>query len=320
MTKLEIVNKATRTFARVGLKLRKYSPEIMTVVGTVGVVTSGVLACKATLKAVDVLDEAKDKIEVFHKGVENGEVIGQLENGDTGVVSYSEEDCKKDLTIVYTQTGVKFIKLYGPAVALGVASIGCIITGHGILRKRNVALAAAYTAIDKGFKDYRGRVIERFGKDLDRELRFNIKAKEIEETVVNEKGKEKTVKKTVNVVDPNLTYNEYSRCFDNGCTGWSKDPEFNKMFLLAQQNYANDLLKSRGHLFLNEVFDMLGFPRTPMGNVVGWTYDLHNEYSDGYVSFGIFDKNDEEKKAFINGQETSIWLDFNVDGYILDLI
>lgn len=320
MTKVELVSKATRTFSRVGLKLKKYSPEIMTAVGTVGVVASGVLACKATIKAIDVVDETKEKIELFHAGVERGEVIGLKEDGKEGVVPYSEEDCKKDLTVTYVQTGVKFIKLYAPSVLLGVASIGCIVTGNHILRKRNVALAAAYTAIDKGFKDYRGRVVERFGKELDRELRFNIKAKEIEETVVDSKGKEKTVKKTIQAVDPNLVYNEYSRCFTTGCAGWDKNPEYSKIFLINQQNFANDLLNSRGHVFLNEVFDMLGFPRTPMGNVVGWLRQDKTEFGDGYIDFGVFDGRDGVKLDFVNGVENSIWLDFNVDGYILDMI
>ena len=128
------------------------------------------------------------------------------------------------------------------------------------------------------------------------------------------------MKKTIEVVDPNQAYNIYTRCFDDGCIGWDKDPEYNKMFLLHQQNHANDLLHSRGHLFLNEVFDMLGFPRTAYGNIVGWYYDEKNPIGDNFVDFGIFDMNDEKKKDFVNGFERSIWLDFNVDGNILDLI
>ena len=104
-------------------------------------------------------------------------------------------------------------------------SIAAIIGGHHILRKRNIALAAAYTAVDKGFKEYRGRVLERFGEEVDRELRYNIKAKEIEKTVTDANGKETVVKETVDVADPNLT-SDYARFFDDGCTGWTKDPEF----------------------------------------------------------------------------------------------
>lgn len=307
MNKLELVTKATSTVARFGLKLKKHSPEIMAVAGAVGVVASGVMACKATTKASDILEDTKEQIDKVHYCLES----------DSLSEEYTEEDSKKDLAIIYAQTGLKFVKLYGPSVLLGAASLACMLSSNHILRKRNVALAAAYKAVDKGFKDYRGRVIERFGKDLDRELRFNVKAKEIEDKVVDSKGKEKTVKKTVDTIDPNDAYSLYTRCYDNGCLGWTKDPEFNLMFLLQQQNYANDLLKSRGHLFLNEVFDMLGFPRTTAGNVVGWIYEKGSEEWQNFVDFGIYELNN---KDFVNGRERSIWLDFNVDGPILDLI
>ena len=199
-------------------------------------------------------------------------------------------------------------------------SITSILVGHNILRKRNLALAAAYTAIDTSFKAYRGRVVERFGKELDKELRYNIKAKEVEETVIDEKtGKEKVVKKTIAVVDPN-EYSDYARFFDDGCNGWSKDPEFNLMFLKQQQSYANDLLKTRGHLFLNEVYDLLGIQRTKAGNIVGWIYDEKNPVGDNFVDFGIYDINRPKNRDFVNGYERTIILDFNVDGDILSLM
>lgn len=312
MAKLEIVNAMTRSFHRAGFKFKKHSPEILVGAGVVGVVASTVMACKATTKLDEILEEPKEKIEKIHELIENPDMVPEGKE-------YTEEDSKKDLTIIYTQTAVKVAKLYAPAVILGVVSIGAIIGGHNILRKRNVALAAAYATIDKGFKEYRGRVIERFGEELDKELKYNIKAKEIEETVVNEDGTETTVKKTVNVADPNF-YSDYARFFDDGCNGWTKDPEFNLMFLKDQQRYANDLLKTRGHLFLNEVYDMLGIPRTTAGAVVGWVYDEKNPIGDNFVDFGMYDLNDAKKRDFVNGYERTILLDFNVDGEIYKLI
>lgn len=304
-----LVNSATRTFNRAGLKLKKHSPEIMVTAGVIGVVTSAVMACKATTKASSIVDEMKEEMDKIHKAADM--VDEEI---------YSEEDLKKDTSIVYIQTGVKFAKLYGPSIALGALSITSILVGHNILRKRNLALAAAYTAIDTSFKAYRGRVVERFGKELDKELRYNIKAKEVEETVVDEKtGKEKVVKKTIDVADPN-EYSDYARFFDDGCNGWSKDPEFNLMFLKQQQSYANDLLKSRGHLFLNEVYDLLGIQRTKAGNIVGWIYDEKNPVGDNFVDFGIYDINRPKNREFVNGYERSIILDFNVDGDILSLM
>lgn len=309
MNKTEIMAKMTRTFNRTGLQLKKHSPEILLAAGVVGVVASGVMACKATLKVQEIVEDAKGKIDTIH----------EVSNDPKMAEKYTEEDSKKDLAIVYTQTAVKMIKLYGPSVALGVASLGCMIGSNRILNKRNVALAAAYTAVDKSFKEYRGRVIERFGKQMDKELKYNIKAQEIEEVSVDEKGKEVTKKSTVEVMDPNA-YSSYSIVFDDGNTGWDPDPELTKYFLIQQQNWANDRLKAKGHLFLNEVYDMLGAKRTKAGAQVGWVYDEKNPIGDNYVDFGIFDIRSPKARDFVNGLEKVIVLDFNVDGVILDLI
>lgn len=311
MNKTEIISNMTRTFNRTGLKIKKYSPEILLTAGTVGVVVSGVMACKATLKVNEILDESKQQIDTIHSVAADPNMAEK----------YTAEDSKKDLAIVYTQTAVKMIKLYGPSVGLGVVSLGCMIGSNRILSKRNVALAAAYTAVDKSFKEYRGRVIERFGKQLDKELRYNIKAKEIEEVSKDENGHEVVKKEVVDVIedDPN-TYSPYSIVFDDGNEGWDPDPERTKFFLIQQQNWANERLKAKGHLFLNEVYDMLGARRTKAGAQVGWVYDEKNVVGDNYVDFGIFDTRRSKARDFVNGYEKVIVLDFNVDGYILDLI
>lgn len=317
MAKKDIIVSASRAFHKVGFKIRKHSPELLIGAGIVGIVASGVMACKATLKVNEVASQSKENIDRIHVATEKG----KTEAGE----AYSKEDSKKDLAIVYVQTGLKLAKLYAPSIILGAASIGCIVTSHNIIRKRNIALAAAYTAVDKGFKDYRGRVVERFGKELDHELRYNIKAKEVEETVVDENGNEKVVKKTVNMVDVSKyknvnDYSDYARIYDDGCNGWDKDPEYNLMFLRQQQNYANELLKAKGHLFLNEVYDMLGFPRSQAGQAVGWLYDEECPNGDNFVDFGIYDIDNKNCRDFVNGKERVIILDFNVDGVIWDKI
>lgn len=309
MKKTEIMNNVTRTFNKVGFKFKKHSPEILVAAGVVGVVASGVMACKATTKLSGILEEHKEQTNQINNYVE--------EHGHTS--EYNEEDQKKDLAIVYTQTGVKVAKLYAPAIILGAVSITAIVASNRILNRRNAALAAAYTVVDKGFKEYRGRVIERFGKELDRELRYNIKAKEVEEIVANEDGTETVVKDTVDVATIN-TYSDYARFFDDGCIGWDKDPEFNLMFLRRQQDMANEKLRSTGYLFLNEVYDMLGIPRTKAGQCVGWVYDEKNPVGDNYVDFGIYNTHNEANRNFVNGYERTILLDFNVDGNILDMM
>lgn len=306
----EIINSVSYNAHRIGFKIKKASPEIMVVAGVVGVVTSTVMACKATTKVNDILEETRKQVDDVHN-VLDSDVVSADE--------YTNDDAKKDLAIIYTQTGVKLIKLYAPSVLVGALSITGILASHKILKKRNVALTAAYATIDRSFKEYRGRVVERFGKDLDRELRYNIKAQEIEEKTVDKDGNETIEKKTVSVVDPNM-YSDYARIFDNGSMGWTKDPEYNLMFLKLQQNQANDRLRAQGYLFLNDVYDMLGIPRTKAGQIVGWIYDKENPVGDNFVDFGIYDIYNEKACDFVNGRERSIVLDFNVDGNILDMI
>lgn len=306
--KQELINKTTRVLNKTNIKIQKHSPEILLFLGITGVITSTVIACKRTLKVNDILEEKKNNIELVNKHL-----------NDETRKDYTEKDSKKDLAIINIQTGMKIVKLYSPAVLLGTASILSILQGHNILKKRNIAIAAAYATIDNSFKKYRSNVVERFGKNIDNELRYNIKAKEIEEETTDEKGKKKIEKKEITVIENNQV-SDYARFFDECSTNWEKDAEYNLMFLRRQQEYANELLKSRGHLFLNEVYDMLGIQRSKAGQVVGWIYDTKNPKGDNYVDFNIYNIKNEANRQFVNGEERSILLDFNVDGVIYDLI
>lgn len=299
-----------RTVSKIGFGLKKHSPEILIVTGVVGVVTSAVLACKATTKLGAITEKAKKDISVINHCAEHPETVAE---------PYTEQDKKKDLVTVYATTGLKVAKLYAPSVALGAASIACILSSNNILRKRSVALAAAYTTIDNSYRNYRKKVVDRFGEELDKELAYGIKAKEVEEKVVDENGEEKVVKKTVNVIDSNTQPGDYSFFFDNGCKGWEKDAEHNKWFLLRQQAWCNDVLQAKGYLFLNDVLELLGIPKTKSGQAVGWVYDPKNpdHKGDNYVDFGIFNVHREENRDFVNGYEKTILLNFNVDGNIL---
>lgn len=309
MKKTEIMNVLSRNINKVGFQVKKHSPEILLATGILTGIAGAVMACKATTKLSQVKENAQIKLDDIHEYVEEK---GYSEE-------YTEQDHKKNLAKVYTQTGIELIKLYGPSVALGMLAVTSILASNDVLRKRNVALAAAYATIDQGFKDYRGRVIERFGQEMDRELKYNIKAQEIEETVVDGKGKEKTVKKTVQVANPTL-YSDYAKYFDSSSLEWENNAEYNLMFLKAQQQYANDLLKSRGRLFLNEVYDMLGIERTKAGQMVGWVYDRENPSGDNFVDFGIYELYREANRDFVNGLEPVILLDFNVDGNVWELM
>lgn len=298
--KTEIMKSVNGVASKTVMKLKKHSPEILVVAGIAGTVVSAVLACKATTKVAEILDETKGTLDTIHEGMETGAINGQ---------EYTTEDGKKDTVVVYAQTGMKLAKLYGPAIILGTLSITSILASNNILRKRNVALGAAYAAIDKSFKEYRGRVIERFGEQVDTELKYGIKAKKFEEIEVDpETGKEKKVKKTVMVADPNLQ-SDYAVYFDSKSRNYETNPDYNCMFLKAQQAFANDKLQTRGHLFLNEVLDDLDLPRTPAGQIVGWTKDG----PDGYVNFRIVEV---ERETEDGHHEPALLLDFNVEGNI----
>lgn len=309
MNKNEIIKKVSGTVNKVGFKLKKHSPEILIVAGVIGTVVSGIMACKATTKVSGVVDKTKNDIDEIHEATEKG----FTKTGET----YLAEDSKKDLTIIYVQTGVKLAKLYAPSVILGALSITSILTSHNVMRKRNIALAAAYTAIDKSYKDYRKRAIERFGDEVDKELRSNIKAKTFEEVEVDKNGKEKTVQKTVNVAGD--LPSDYARYFDSSVTGWENNHDYNMMFLRAKEAYANDKLKADGFVYLNDVYYELGIPKTKAGQIVGWVYKPNepNYQGDNFVDFGI---RTIMRETSDGGYEETILLDFNPDGNILDLM
>ena len=288
---MSIAETATKVAHKGLFVVKKYSPEILTGVGILGVVTAGVLGARATLKLEPIIDEVQDNansIRVFDS---------QLGEKNT-----------KELVKVYSKGSFEIVKLYAPTATLALGSIGCIIAAHGIMRRRNVALIAAYKVLETGFSEYRKRVVEEYGIEKDRDFVAGVR----EEVTTDENGK----KVTKVLTDPNKI-SGYARFFDETSSEWQRNPEYNMMFLKAQQQYANDLLKARGHLFLNEVYDSLGLERSQAGALVGWTY---GKEGDNFVDFNIYDFANEKKRQFVNGAEKSILLDFNVDGPVYDKI
>lgn len=282
-----------RKIASQGLMASENSPKILFVGGVVGMVGSTVLACRATLKLHELVETAETDLQTA-KSLEHRE--------------YSDHDRQKDVAIIYTRSVVRIGKLYAPAVLLGAASIGCLTKSHSILSERNLALTAAYAAVDKAFGEYRGRVVEKYGEEQDREFRYT--SEEVE--IIDDRG----VQKTQLMPGPGAE-SMYARFFDQYSPNWSKEPEYNLLFLRCQQNYANDMLKARGHIFLNEVYDMLGLERSRAGAVVGWVVSRDG---DNYIDFGVFNGDSRNARDFVNGREGSILLDFNVDGIIYDKI
>jgi hypothetical protein len=289
----------TNKFGRQLLHLRKYSPQIGFVGGVTAGLASTVLACRATLKLSDELDRAselKAKAEALHAEGTNDD--------------YDQKQYNKDLTVIKIKTILSVTKLYAPSAGLAMLSIALLTGSHVTLNRRNASTTAAYVAVDQAFEKYRQRVVEQLGDEADRDFRYGTEI--VSETVEGEDGKKKTVKRTR--VDSTQLPSKYARFFDETCNDWKSNPEYNRAFLHCQQTYANDRLRARGHLFLNEVYDSLGIERTKEGQVVGWVLDGKG---DGYVDFGIFDDlTNPAVRDFVNGREYSILLDFNVDGLI----
>lgn len=297
-------NKFTKALGKIRFRVKKHSPEILVVTGIVGLIGAGVLACRATTKVQGILDKKNEQLEnVALVGVQDG---------------YTKADAAKDRLIIKSKCALKLAGLYAPAVGVATASVISILAGHNILRRRAAALAAAYATVESSFNEYRKRVAERFGEDVDNELKFGVKAKQITETVTDENGKEKHVKKTVNAANDKLGGSPYAFIFDKQTSPavYEDDTDFMLLRLRNEQQYANDVLTTRGYLSLNEVLERLGLKTSKMGQIVGWVYDYDNPSGDNFVDFGV----KELDVDTIDGAEKKIVLDFNCQGNILDSI
>lgn len=294
--KLSLPGGVTRTVAMTVLKTKKHSPTILFGAGiALGVVTV-VSACKATLKVEEVLTEHRKYAMDINSAVE-------LNSSE-----YTTMDHRQEMTILYIRTAMKFTRLYGPAVIAGIGAVSCLTGAHRIQNQRLAGLAAAYSAVDKAFKDYRERVVEEYGEEKDRELRHGTDTKTVK--IAGKNGEEKNKKFTrANSSSPSM----YARLFGPHNPNWNPQPDYNVAFLKSQQKFATDRLRSRGHLFLNEVYDALGLDHTTEGAVVGWIYD---KGGDDFVDFGIWTQNADKTLEFMNGWEDELLLDFNVDGVI----
>ena len=290
----------TRAFGRTTLQLRKHSPHILFVTGIVGGVTTVVLACRATLKLEKTTDEIRTDLHNV-KMMRSDAIL--KDDGE-----YSDRDYYRDLGYVYGKTIYKFGSLYGPTIVVGIFSVGCLSGSHAVMARRNSALAFTLAGVTQAFDEYRDRVRDEMGEERERDIYRGIRRESIEVD-----GKEKVVARMVNDDLPSpyaVVFDEFSSpsCFQK------KSAEYNRIFLQVQQSVANDKLRAQGHLFLNEVYDMLGVDRTPAGAVCGWIYG--SEEGDGHVDFGLWEAFNHRAMM----EERKFVLDFNVDGQIYEKI
>lgn len=277
------------------LRAKSNSPSLLFGVGMVGMVGSTVLACRATLRLEEELEDIQDDLE-------------KLKQSRAESPASSAADHQKVTAVLYLAGVGRVAQLYAPAIFVGVGSAVCLTKSHHILRDRNIGLAAAYTAVDQGMKHYRKNVLDIYGEDVDRTMRY-----ETEECVLYDENNKPYVDLRVNI---DGTPSMYAQLFDQLSPEWAPEPEYNLAWLRNKQDWFNELLTMRGYLFLNEVYDALGIPRSKAGDVVGWL--LGN--GDNFVDFGIFRGDNQKAIDFVNGRESAILLDFNVDGPINELI
>lgn len=292
------------------LKLEKYAPDICIVGGIALVVVSAVYACKKTIDAHEILEEATQDLND----------IKYNEDTAKGNPEFNAKEARHDRLVVYRNAGIELAKCYGPSVVGGAVGIGLILKGNSIQNERNAALTSAYAGLLANYQAYRSMVKQEIGEDKERDIYAGMTRENIE--YVDEDGKTKKEKNAAVIHDDGSGHSQYSRVFDATSSLWNPSPGRNFETLHLQQTFANNKLRADGYLFLNDVYQMLGFPRTSEGQIVGWVWDPDDENRDSHIDFGIFDKAYKSQivRDFINGYEPCIWLDFNVDGVIYDLI
>lgn len=302
--------KVCKAKARTGLKLKKYSPEIFLALGIVSFGGTVVMACKATLSADDILEHHKKKMKDINDAMKIAEEEPEL-------YEYDEVAYKRDKAVQAFKTGVEFAKAYAPAIALGITSIGCILTSRNILYKRYLVMVTAYESTRTAFNAYRKRVIETEGEVYDQYYMYGGKLETKDSKATLEDGTEIDVKEAVSVDNSDITIPEddTARWMKEGNPHWDKRNNYVLMTMRALETRCTDTLRARGHIFLNEVYDLLGFDHTPIGAMVGWC--LNDPESDDFVDFGLYSKGAAD---YVNGSVHEVLLTFNHSGVIINKI
>ena len=298
-----MANKFKIMMSRAGLKIKKHSPTILTISGVIGLTAAGVLACVQSRKVDQIIEKHKNRLEDIQDCKD--EIIEEC-----GEVAY-----RGSIVKAYANTALDFTKLYGIPLLLASASITAILCGHNVISKRHAALSTAYNSLNTAFNSYRERVRKDVGAD--KEMEYYTGKQILREKNETDRSEERVIKDLTGDIGKD-GYSPYARFFDETSDRWTKDPLFNKNTIIGVQNWANTLLMTRGHVFLNEVYEALGFKHTAAGAVVGW-YLSNDGSTDNKVDFGLY-HDAEGCRAFINEIERNVLLDFNVDGVIYDLL
>lgn len=299
----------TRAAGKVGLVLSKHSPAMLSVIGGIGVVGTAVLASQETLRVKEVVEPHVENLELISATLEDESK------------QYSDQDALHDRTVIYTRLGRDLLKLYAPALVVGVLTIASIAASHRISAKRIAGLTAAYGALDQSYRRYRGRVEQALGEEGMKELDTKIR-EQAKKDIAERRKPDADISEIGDSIFDLAGASQYAVLYDENAATWNKNRNLSTSILRAQESYANDLLNCRGYVMLNEVYAGLGLPQTSAGAVVGWIRK-DDGGADGYITFGDWDANyfDDIYKDVDGVCEARRWiLDFNVDGVIWDRI
>ena len=188
------------------------------------------------------------------------------------------------------------------------------------MKKRYLAVSAAYEGVKFLFDSYRERVRNDVGEEKDKEYLYGTYKIKDANVIVGEDEEGNDIIEVKDAVGANIFgdgYSAYAAFFDAASPKWMKDPEYNFKFLRDMQCLWNDRLHTRGVVLLNEVLASLGIRRTAAGARVGW-YDGPDSEGDRMIDFGIFDAVNDSSRNMAYGYEPVYLLDFNVDGIVSD--
>ena len=306
-----LTSNASRNTAKMIFQLKKHAPTIAVFGGVLGTAAAGIWAVE---KSVDEAPEVLQEVAATIEGVKKQ---------DLGPAA---------LTKAYALGTWKVVKLYSGPILVEFGSVAGILWGYRVINGRFVAMTATAAALERAnkmekenFGRYREALEKKFGEnfedgleyDLDIPLNCDKRYIEYKDEETGEIKKEPAqMEFTTGLGD---VISPYAVIFDETASEWSNDPEYNKYTLRRIQQTCDDLLKARGYLFLNEVYNELGLPATRAGQMVGWLMDGRDKTCGPIVDFGIYDvQYVPNRSEFINNLEPSILLDFNVDGVIWD--
>lgn len=283
----------TQLIGKVKLGAKRNAPEILLGGAFLTGTASIILASRATLKAKDI----KNTLE--------GNKMALEFNLNAG--SITENEAKASIRKIYMKYALDLTKEYAIPAGLYAATVAMVFSSYKIQKNRQVALATALAACTTAYNTLLDK--------LKNGAAIGLTAKEVLEGV---EGREvvdpETGEVTIEKVQGEPVNGLYQVRFDRYATAWEKDKFQNETTLRSEENWANDRLRLQGYVFLNDIYDRLGIPRTKVGQIVGWTL---NGDGDGFIDFGIKDCAEYED---IRYDSNAFDLNFNVDGNILDKI